>query len=42
MPLSSLYLAMPSAKPSMKIVTDGIWMPPKVATLPVVDVAAAT
>jgi hypothetical protein len=35
-------LSTPSAKPSMKIVTDGIWMPPKVPTLPDFEVAAAT
>jgi len=41
-PLSSLYFATPSAKPSMKMATVGICMPPKVATLPVSVIPAAT
>ena len=32
-----LKYATPSAKPSMKIVTGGIWMPPKVPTTPVFE-----
>ena len=40
--LKDPLLATPSAKPSMKIDTDGSWMPPKVATVPVAEVPAAT
>lgn len=33
-PLAVLWYATPSAKPSMKMVTGGIFRPPYVATLP--------